>query len=223
MKLLSVQRARSVWFIRIIDLNPHGLNELSLIEPIKEKYNFRRVADIVKPGDIDLSKGFLLGGGSFKKNGKREIIVDLTIYNDGFVVDTRSSTDDSDAFLEDFLNWIAKEYGFEPYKGLLRSKIYLSELWVQTDIFLNNLNPKLVEFANRLTTLVPTQYKHSLKYETAGIIFGAEPTSISPLAPFKFERAENTPYGEKRYFSVAPLRTEVHLTLLNELENIIAS
>jgi len=40
MKLQSVQRARSIWLVNLVDLNPRGRNILSLIAPVIAKYNF---------------------------------------------------------------------------------------------------------------------------------------------------------------------------------------
>ena len=144
MKLLSVQRARSIWLINLVDLNPHGRNVFSLIAPVIEKYKF--VQFPTKPEELDLSKGINFVGGSFQKDPQNDIAIDLTIFNDGFIADTRSSTEDSDAFLDEFFSWIAEEFGLVPYKEILRSRVYVSELWVKTEKSLNALNPKLREF-----------------------------------------------------------------------------
>jgi len=221
MKLQSVQRARSIWLVNLVDLNPRGRNILSLIAPVIAKYNFMQFP--AKPEELDLSKGIIFVGGSFQKDPQNDIAIDLTIFNDGFIADTRSSTEDSDAFLEEFFSWIAIEFGLVPYQEILRSRVYVSELWVETDKSLNTLNPKLENFAKRLTSLIVGHKHHPISFETYGISFWTNPTVTLPPGPFKFERAEGVPFNENRYYSTAPLQTDVHLELLEELENILSS
>jgi hypothetical protein len=221
MKLLSVQRARSIWLINLVDLNPHGRNIFSLIGPVIAKYKF--VQFPTKPEELDLSKGINFVGGSFQKDSQNDIAIDLTIFNDGFLSDTRSSTEDSDAFLDEFFSWIAGEFGLVQYKEILRSRVYVSELWVKTDKSLNALNPKLENFSKRLTSLIVGHDHHPILFETYGISFWTNPTITLPPGPFKFERAEGAPFNENRYYSAAPLQTDVHLAMLEELEDILTS
>jgi len=219
MKLLSVKQARSIWFINIMDLI-HGRSSVPLIPSIVEKYKFQIFPN--KPDELDLSKGVKFLAGTFQKD-QHNIGIDLTVFNDGFVADTRSSTDDSDAFLNEHLTWITTELGLPPYPEVLRSTVYLSELWVQTDKPLNALNPKLADFANRLTSLIVGHGHHPIAFETTGISFWTDPIVVNPPGPFRFERADNTPFGERRYYSTAPLQTNIHFEMLKELENILGS
>jgi hypothetical protein len=221
MKLLSVKQARAIWLVSIVDLNPRGLSLFGLIMPIVEKYKFQIYP--TKPEEL-IGKDVLeikFNGGSFKKDTKHNIAVDLTIFNDGLVVDTRSSTNDSDAFLNDFLNHLSKEFNLTPYLEVIRSKIYVSEVWVQTDKLLNSLNPKLDSFAKRITSLIGGHSRYPIAHETSGIIFSADPVVTNPQTPFRFERVIDRPFEENRYYSIAPLQTDVHLEMLDELESIL--
>jgi hypothetical protein len=222
MKLRSIKLARSIWLVYLVDLNPRGVYDYSIIRPMIDKYKFIKVPTKVE--EFDLTKGCVFGDGSFQKDSQHNIGFDLTLFNDGLVVDTRSSTEDSDAFLNDFLTWIAAEFGMVPYQEVLRHKMYLSELWVQTDKPLNALNPKLEKFAKRINSLISGHAHQSTAFETSGIKFWTDPTDITnPPGPFMFERAEKTSFNENRYYSVAPLQTDVHLEMLEELERIISS
>jgi hypothetical protein len=220
MKLQSIKLSRSIWLLPLVDLNPRGLNEFSLIKSIIEKYKFVQVPS--KPEEFDKNKGLKLGGGSFQLDTKQEISIELTVFTDGLVADSRSSTEDSDAFLDDFLTWISTEYFFINYKELIKSKIYLSELWVNTDKSLTILNSKLINFATRLNSLIVGHEHQPIEFEASGISFWTDPTIINPPSPFKFERAENTSFKENRYYSVAPLQTDKHLIILKELEDILS-
>ena len=150
MRLLSVKLARSIWLLHLIDLNPRGKNLVSSIIPgLVEKYKFQMFPTKVE--DLDQNKGVKFSTGTFKDIG---ITVNFTVYDDGIVCDTRSSTNDSDAFLEEFLNWLNQEFDMMPYSDILRTKLYLSELWIHTDKRLNALNPKLEKFAKHLSSKV---------------------------------------------------------------------
>lgn len=223
MKLLSVKQARSIWLANIADLNPRGLNLFGLIMPIVTKYNFQIYPD--KPIDI-IEKDVLeinFKGGNFQRDPKNNIAINLTIFNDGIVADTRSSTKDSDTFLDQFLNYISNEFGLSPYQEIVRSKIYVSELWVQTDKNLNALNPKLDKFVKHITSSIEGHSYHPIAYETSSIMFWTDPVVTNPPTPFRFERIIDRPFSENRYYSSAPLQTDVHLEILEELESILSN
>ncbi|MFZ5448524.1 MAG: hypothetical protein ACOZFS_07820 [Thermodesulfobacteriota bacterium] len=221
MKLLSVLRARSIWMIYLSELNPRGLYDYSVVRPMIEKYKFLKVPTKIE--EFDLSRGCEFKNGSFQKNPQLEIGVDITLYNDGLVVDTRSSTADSDGFLEEFLSWLSTDFGVVPYQNVLRRKFYLSELSVQTDKPLNALNPKLQGFAERINSLISGFSDRPIAFETSGVRFWTDPTVMTnPPGHFLFERLEKVPFNENRYYSAAPLQTEDHLKMLEELEQILS-
>lgn len=224
MRLLSIKQARSIWLVNLVDLNPRGLNLITLIQPIVEKYKFLVFPTTPKDLGFDKeTKEIKFSGGSFKKDSQHNIGIELTLFNDGLVADTRSSTRDSDSFLDDLLKWISGEFDLVPYEEVLRSKVYVSELWVQTDKSLNSLNPKLENFAKKITSLIEGYSHDSISYETSGVTFWTDPTVINPPNPFRFERIIDRPFAENRYYSAAPLQTEIHLELLDELESILTS
>lgn len=221
MKLRSVKLARAIWLVNYYDINPYGSSLVPALPKITQKYIFQVIP--TKPDDFELSKGVNFRDGTFQNNN-RALAINLTIFTDGIVADTRSSTDDSDLFINEFLTWMSIEFGLAAYQEFLKSKMYLSELWVQTDKALNSLNPKLDNFAKRLTESIVGRNHQPLAFETTGINFGTDSTiMVNPPGPFRFEREENAPFGEHRYYSAAPLQTDAHLKILEDLENILSS
>ncbi|MHB8131973.1 MAG: hypothetical protein ACYDEX_23680 [Mobilitalea sp.] len=221
MNLLSVKQARSIWLMYLLDLNPRGLDLLALIPIIREKYRFLEFSPSIDKINRE-TKEVRFGLGSFQKDSQHNISIDLSIYNDGFIADTRSSTNDSDAFLTEFLNWISVEFGFVSYQEVIRTKLYASELLVQTNKSLNIINPKLSKFAKHLTSMIVGHEHHTIDFETSGILFWTDPTIVNLPGPFRFERLIDVPFSENRYYSSAPLQTEIHLEMLEELENILS-
>ncbi len=221
MKLRSVKLARAIWLVNYYDINPYGTSLVPALPKIVGKYMFQIIP--TKAEEFDLSKGVNFRDGTFQNND-RALAINLTIFGDGLVADTRSSTDDSDFFINELLTWMSIEFGLAPYQEFLKSKMYLSELWIQTDKALNSLNPKLDNFAKQLTESIVGRSHQPLAFETTGISFWTDTTiMVNPPGPFRFEREENAPFGEHRYYSSAPLQTDVHLGLLTELEAILTS
>src|SRR2546421_4795962 len=105
MKLLSVLTARTIWLIEARELNPRGKNlRHTLIPALTERYGFLKYP----PPDYDLRKeaneeGMVFQGGNFKNSQGEAVMVNLTIFEDGIVAETRSSTTDTDDFLIDSL------------------------------------------------------------------------------------------------------------------------
>lgn len=218
MELLSVNRARSIWLLPLVDLNPYGRYTLTKIPSVAERYRFMQWP--TKLEELDPAKGIKFTGGTFTKSDQTDIGVEVVIYSDGLIADTRSSTDDSDSFLDDLLKWHAEDHGDVPYQKILRRKLYVSELWVRPEKPLSSLHRELQTFSERLTALISDVSPFPIRYEFSTIMFSAEPGRVSPPAPFRFERALDVPFDEERYFSVAPLPTSIHLQMLNEFEKI---
>ncbi len=219
MKLSSVQLARSIWLFIASDLNPGGLDIFSILEEVVKRYEFRSYPKSID--EINTQVGVKFQAGIFMGRQNESIGVDLTIYNDGFLADTRSSTIDSDRFLDDLLVWLSKEYNFIPYKEVQRGKVYISELYFSMGKCLYALNPKLKKFAGLLSSKIIGY--NDIDLEVGGISLWRDPGKIGQPGAFRIERQEGLPFKENRYYSVAPLQTEVHIEVLEEFEKILTS
>jgi hypothetical protein len=200
----------------LFDLNPRGKAlGTDLIEWLKDFYRFEKGPESVNDLEPD-TKAMYFAGGQYRIREEIFISVDLRIYNDGFVADTRSSTANTDLFLADVLESATKEFSL-PYKPeSIRKKLYLSELVVRTDKSLAVLNPKLAEFAEQLAAI--TQTKSLIEFCGIGFWSDADPAKSS----FRFERKWGAEFSENRYYSRAPLPTSKHHEMLDKLEELIA-
>ena len=218
MKLLSIASARSVWLFPFQDLNPRGKALMPMLMPLVERYRFikfpQKPEELVKVDHLEFNEG------RYKTNEGNEILVSLKVYNDGLVVDSRSSTNDCEAFLHDLLTWAAKNYGFLPYDKVIRRKLYVSEVYVCMKNPLGHINPAIKTFTDKLANY-DIGYG-PFPFEISGISFGNDPEKIQGKAmTFRLERAEGAPFTENRFFSVAPFPTETHLALLEQLEKVL--
>jgi hypothetical protein len=220
MKLISVDVARTTWLFPTTELNPHGLSLTKAFLGLAQRYDFKKFPKHSLDSDPE-SKGLLFNEGTYRTKDGRELLVKLTIFTDGILADSWSSTNDSEDFLKDGMEWLKKEYGFGLPADRKVKTLYLSQLTVTTDKKIAGLNPKLQSFADLVATKMEDRWEDNTGFNVGGISFWPnDPTK--PLAPaqFRFEVKAGTTAAEKRYFANAPVPTEVHLQLLEKLEGL---
>jgi len=220
MKLLNVMKAHSAWLFDLQDLNPRGKSIFpDLIDWLKEEYHFSKFPKSVS--DLDpTTKALVFTGGEFMVEEEIFKSVDLTIYNDGLVANTLSSTKDTDAFLERVLSSASKEWSLAYTPEMIRRSLYISEVNVRLEGSLSKLSPQLVQFTSKISSAVSEDLKSP--FEFSGISFGTDPFMQFPqTSGFAVERKIGAPFSENRYYSKAPLQTERHLELLADLEKFM--
>lgn len=219
MKLISINIARSIWLGQLTDLNPKGRNLYPVLLPLLiDSYKFKGVPKLGEK--LDETAGIRFEQGEFRKKIDEPIMIfAFTIFSDGLVVDTRSSTQDSDEFLKEILTRLHDEFNLPHYSEVFKRLNYLSEIHVSMNKPLELFNPKLKEVSKYLSDNVVGFEKPS--FEIGGISFWPDQKIVRNPIPLSIERAINIPFSEKRYFSRAPLQTEQHLELLNKFEEIL--
>ena len=208
--------ARTIWLVPQYFFNPRGIFTRPMIEAMKVRYSFLKT-----PLDNPFpqpNEGYKYEDGVFNGKNGAVIIASMTIHGDGIVVDTRSSTDDGDAFLEDAINWGNKEFGLASYTELPIKKAYSSELNVSFQKEPTILNPKLSALLKYVSSTISDESKG--KVEFLGFQLGTDFALSDRPAQFKFEREINVPYNENRYYSFAPTTTDAHIKLLEKLEQL---
>lgn len=76
------------------------------------------------------------------------------------------------------------------------------------------------ELKEALSSAMEKNYGWGVDIETSRVALSADPSKLPPLNTFEFtiERRAGRPFSENRYFSVAPLPTTSHLSLLEAFE-----
>ncbi len=217
MKLSAVVLARFMGFVETFDLNPLGRVFFpDLIPDLVKRCKFQKFP--IKYDDLDEQKGV-----EFLEGKWGEITVErLTVYQNGILVDTRSSTADSEKVLEEVLLWAASEFGVAYRPGMIKRKGYVSSLTFYSGIpLLSGLNNALSKLSARIGNATSQVVGHPLSFETVGITMNHEWVQVArqPIAAFTINRRIETPFSENKYFSEAPLPTDLHITLLQEFEN----
>ncbi len=221
MKLLSVFGARCAWIVDMQKLNPTGRSLADILSGLQQRYTFSKSPQHLL--DFNKENALEFQAGTFRR-GAEGILCGLQIYSNGLIGDTISSTDDSEAFLEDLAKWLATEHKLPIPPTAIVRKFYVSQLYVQSKASLSMINPKLIELANKITAQALTVDGKPRSFAVSGLSFWTDDFGQREApAPFKFERRYGVPPDQNEYFSMAPLRTQEHLRALDELEAILSS
>jgi len=187
-----------------------------LLREIGDKYEFTIV-----PKPEDLWK-VAEPKAEFKHGRLGANIIDtFGLFHYGFVVDTTTSTENSEFFLNDLLQWLKTKVPTLKENG---KPFYLSQLEVSLE--LGRFGKVLDSIGNEIFQLLA-------KYELLGVGPYAVSTlqlaqdplgKIGPnLSIFGIERRRDIRYADNIFFAQAPLRTVDHKAMLEALEGVLAS
>jgi hypothetical protein len=214
MQLASVLLARYFGLIQTVELNLNGdLYYPEMVKALVERYGF-----IKYPTDfdsLDESKGVEFVGG---RSGKR-VIEKLAILDTGIYLDTCVNTATSQELWLELMEWAVQTLGATFKPDMVKRHVYVSQVTFHSDVPILAVNPFLAKIAATVTSEVENNYKQRLEYEPAAISihFDKELTKLG-TANFSVQRREGVPFGENKYFSCAPLKTDLHLELLEQWE-----
>jgi hypothetical protein len=192
-----------------------------MFKRINERYRFSKSPK--NPLDFNSQGALAFEQGFFNNAQGKAIAVTLTIYGDGFVAETQSTTKDATEFLSELCASATKEFGLtDPSAEKMRTGFF-SQLDVTFDKPLISLNQKLEGIGKILESQCSPVDGRSRKFTLGGIGLWTEDMSLpgSPAA-FRLERKWGTSWDTNHYFSTAPLETEAHLEVLTEIEKILS-
>jgi hypothetical protein len=236
MRLVHTKLARSIWLFDIRDLNPKGKHVIGeLVAWIKTRYDFAVAPDPNHPVPNQVPQAAPTSqsaqpqspGGLVFQRGNFEIereedpveIASFTIYDDGIVIDTASSTEDGDTFADDLLRSATSEFKLSADAEIIRRRLYLSQLIVRSEMDLASISPALTAFAQSL----PLSFGGGpqLPFGVGNIAFWSEPNESGQHRAFKIERQLGRAFSEQRFYAEATMKTHVHLKWLEEFEKAV--
>jgi hypothetical protein len=217
LNVLYVAMARAIRLFDFSTMNPAGRDIAETLGRIAIRYKFGKFPQNI--ADVEEKKGWWFRGGGFTSPRGVRVLVTVTLYTDGFVADTMSTTDDSSAFLDDLIKWMVEEEGLTapiaPKNG------FLTQLVFQSKAPLVAVNPRLADFAKRIAQASQPADGISRQFDVGAINFWTEDsTQLGAPAHFKIERKFTVPFSEDTYYSQAPMETAKHIALLTEFETM---
>jgi hypothetical protein len=156
--------------------------------------------------------------GAFKDTG----IESFSIYGDGAVITSKSSTDVLDEFLKDVTEWMGSALSLKRVETHLINTAYESGLLVRSEAPLLKALEALAPIQDLLAKSVKSAMGLESKIEPFGIAFGADHSLIPGMkpVPFRLERRAGLGFDTNLYVSQAPLRTADHIRVLQQLEKL---
>jgi len=219
MLLSSVVMARFFALFETHELNPGGRVFMpDVVEKLVKQCRFVKYPQ--KAEDYGGEKGTIFETGTF--NGQS--IEKIMIFAGGIVLDTLENTDTSEKTLAQLLEWAASECGITYRPEMLKRRVYVSSLVITSEVPLLEINPVLRHISTVVTKEMGICLGRPLVYEPSGFAVGydKETTSFTP-AVFSLDRRQGKPFSDNKYYSNAPLRTSVHMRLLEDIEKAAAS
>jgi hypothetical protein len=198
---------------------------LELINAVKQRYQF------VNPDTSSFSSNAPIDfqAGKFQYDGKTISVEQFVVTHIGnratsLGVSTRMSSDASDAFLDNVIEWAATEYGLDANEVLPRS--YFSQVEFVLSKPVSSYFTELNEVGKAITDYVQGYgLENCPPYEFGGFSMHFDLVKYDNLTPrpqpFAIERRVGSSYEERKYFSQAPLRTKDHKTIVERLEGIL--
>ena len=214
MDLASILLARALAWVEPSDLNPGGaVFYPDLAKALVARYGFQKFPE--KLEDFDESKGVTFGVGRLGDT----VIDQLVIYTYGIMLDTRISTQESKRLLEEAFEWGHKEHGLAYKPGMVKRWQYASQVTFRSTAPMTGANSAVGKLAAAVAKSVVDVMGEHLTYDLTFLTIDYDQlTRKHPLGRFSIQRRDNTPFSENKYFSDAPLPTDVHLRLLERFE-----
>jgi hypothetical protein len=210
----AVALARVLAFIEYADLvSGAKAPAAELVRKLTEQYGFLKYPRSAE--EFDLGKGieFLEGeAGGYP-------IQKLAIWDTLIVLETRVNTTVSREIVEEMLSWAAKEFGLNYPSTPINRFGYVSDVTFYSDVPILDVNPAVRELAQKCSSALSEIWQEPLNYEPFTVRVGHDPSARKyQIAPFMIEHRRETKFSENKYFSEAPLPTDMHWELLEQFE-----
>jgi hypothetical protein len=215
LRLASVILARTLAYVESFDLNPRGKTFYpDIVHGLVERYKFQKFPK--QPEEFDEAKGVVFEYGKFGP----KVIYKFTIFNTLLALETRSSTADSQQLIEEMLEWGAQKFGLTYAPGMIKHFGYISDLTFYSDVpILDAACQPLVDLATKTGAALSEIHKEPFQYYPANLAVGHDPLAKkNGIAPFTITRRAESRFSENKYFSEAPLPTDMHIAFLEEFE-----
>lgn len=192
-----------------------GLNERQVVSAIGQRYNFGTFPNLSSRAELE-KDGLVYELGFFKTKSGEATIHRLSVHNDGVMV-RANKTGHAEAFFADLTDWLVQHCGC---RRIDKKSLYLSEVVVEFEKPAANMFAKYSKIADVILSGVNEHRDVSAAaFNALTIEF---PSRSEVIPKFIIERREGASLEDERYFCSAPLATERHLQVLEEIERLLS-
>ena len=218
MEISAIILARVLGFIETADLNPQGRVFFpKLVHGLVERFQFQKYPQTLEEMDDDKGINFFegtWGGVSVDK---------VTIFRGAIAVDTSASTDESGKILDVALTWAAENFGITYRTGMIKRWKYVSDLTFYSRAPLLGPSNALSNLKGSVSQAVSEIFGEPIQYEPSRLDLDFDKFQRPlPTASFSIQRRGEIPFSDNKYFSEAPLPTDVHIRILKAYEGALA-
>ena len=194
-----------------------GLNERRTVDAIRERYKFVSSPDMSSSRAELEQTGIVFERGVHETAAGQVAINRLSVHNDGVVVRS-NRTEHAEAFFNDVTSWLIKEH---ECRQVRQKPLYVSEIVVDFEAPVANMINNSKEIVNLLLSHVDKRREVKAAAFSA-LSFEFSTKDSMAAAKFLIERRVGTTVDDERYFCSAPLTTERHLEVLQEIERLFS-
>jgi hypothetical protein len=214
LKLSAILLSRVLAFIDTAELRPTGgLHAPEFVEEVTKQFQFKKSPETLEEFNIKKGTEFLTG-----RIGKRAISK-FVIWPNILVIEARSNTTECKAMLNDILHWATMKFDLSFTSEMITRYAFVSDLSFTSDAPLLAFDPLLGKIAERIGANLSELWHEPIHYELFDFKVGHDPlTRKWGIAPFQIARLAEHKFTENKYFSEAPLPTDLHIELLEEYE-----
>jgi hypothetical protein len=194
-----------------------------VVEALKDRYGFVVVPHT--PEQVLNRESLTFGHGKFVHEQRTMLIVSLKIFAQAFLVETGTSTEDSDLVIDDLLKWLPTSGLSVTVHELGTGRIYMSHLEVALSVPLEHWFPMTAKIGEMIADSFRRQGRSQEvpPFQVYFLGMNVDPTNVPHPCDFRIERRLNVPYVENKYFAQAPLTTAEHITILRAVEEAVLS
>lgn len=218
MKIITYEGGRILDLVPLEEFRPaRGVYVPDFLGAIAARYQF-------VSGPKDLAEAAKSGAkfelGKFDLGGTIITVKELAIYSDGLICETYT-TEMSDLVLDEFISWATATFGLQPRTTSIK-RTYTSALVCNFDKDVESGLGPLARACDLFSRALKESYGWDYSAKLNRLAFNVDPKDIPHLRNTNFilERRLQNPngYSENRYFSIASLKTEAHVRLLETIE-----
>lgn len=218
MIVISIDTGRATWLFPTEEFVPlGGTDAIAIIQKVADRYQFKTFPQSPTREDID-KNGLKFSTGIFESNSKRAGVGEFALYNDGLVA-VSNTTEHSNAFLEDVVEFVITEFQFRRPISPIK-KVYVSTVTVEFERPIGNIFANHAALMSLIGRYLNASRGTSHDVEVTRIDFALDDSTVAPNSRSKviIESRATVPLARNRFFCNAAMHTEDHLELLSRIE-----
>lgn len=222
MKVIGFLQGFALFHEPVEEYSPEKQPPISdIIQLITTTYRFASFPVIQPGGDVPTTLNFIAG--AFPEEGDRFAINHLIMAPEADLTVTGSAAQ-SDLVLNHLISLLDNHFGLRLRSSNI-TKHYVSNLVVEFDRAFEEYIEKLSHIERAINNYRAIQFPR-FKFKRlgfgskAGGVPQADPITMVEEAEFLIERRAGRPFEQNRYFCSAPMITDEHVRVLEEIEGI---